>query len=123
MTDKYLVKRVNYYRVTVDGKTAYYTKYEELGYGFAKVMRNGKWGLLNPSGQVWGRIEFSKIHGKFCGGFIRVEKNGKFGYADKESGRFIGCIFDYAEDFVNGRATVKYKGKMRVINAVGKFVD
>lgn len=123
MERMYSVIPVTYYRVTANGKTSYYSKYEELDQGFARVMKNGKWGILTPQGNVWGRMEFSKIHDKFCDGLIRVEKEGKFGYADRETGRFIECVFDKAADFNNGIAKVKFGGSERIINSIGKFVD
>lgn len=116
-------KIIEYFRVDVNGKTTYYTKYEEIGDGYAKVMKNGKWGILSPCGNVWGRTEFSKIGDSFSENMIRVYQNGKVGYADRETGRFIGCIFDSAEDFKDGTAKVCYKGNKRTINTVGKFID
>lgn len=113
---------VKYYRVIVKGKDSYYTKYEELDNGFAKVMKNGKWGILNPNGTVWGRMEYSKIPGEFHEDMIRVEKDNKVGFADRESGRFIECIFDEAYDFENGYAKVVYKQRECYINRVGKII-
>jgi len=123
MEKKYLVVQVTYYRVRAHGKTRYYTKYKELGEGYAAVMRNGKWGILTPNGNIWGRIEYSYIHMGIVENMIRVEKNGKYGYADIETGRFINCIFDYAYDFHDGKAKVRYKDEYRTINTAGKFID
>ena len=116
-------KIIEYFRVDVNGKVTYYTKYVEIGDGFAKVLKNGKWGILNPYGNIWGRTEFSGIGDKFSEDMIRVYQKGKVGYADRETGRFISCTFDSGEDFKNGVAKVQYKGKERIINTVGKFVD
>ena len=94
---------IQYYSVTTNGRIRYYTKYEKLEDGVVKVMKNGKWGFLNNEGNIWGKMEFSKIHSEIHEGFVRVEKGGKFGYADLEAGRFIDCIYDSAEDFKNGK--------------------
>jgi len=123
MEKRYTIVPETYYRITVGEKATLYSQYEELDDEFAKVMKDGKWGILNPNGTVWGKIEFTRIHDGFNDGFIRVEKDGKYGYADKETGRFIDCVFDYAEDFCNGVANVRYNGEERIINFVGKFVD
>lgn len=116
-------KIIEYFRVDGNGKSVYYTTYIKIGDGFAKVLKNGKWGILNPCGKIWGRTEFSGIDDKFSEGIIRVYQNGKVGYADKETGRFIECVFDSGEDFKNGVAKVIYRGKERTINTIGKFVD
>lgn len=123
MEKKYSVVPVRYYRIIVDGKTRYYTKYKELGKGYAAVMKNGNWGILTPEGNIWGRMEYSYIYPEFSENMIRVEKNGKYGYADIETGRFIDCIFERARDFHDGKAQVKYHGEDRTINSVGKFID
>lgn len=116
-------KVIKYYRISANGKVTYYTRYEKLGDGFYKVMKNGRWGILNPWGTVWGNIEYTKIYSKFHEGIIRVQKNEKLGFADKETGRFIECVFEQAEDFKNSTSLVVYKGDARKINALGKFID
>lgn len=123
MEKKYSVIPVTCYQVKVKGKISHYAKYKELGQGYAAVMKNGKWGILTPDGNIWGRIEYSYIHMGIIENMIRVEKNGKYGYADIETGRFINCIFDYAYDFHDGKAKVSYKDEYRIINTVGKFVE
>lgn len=123
MEKKYSVLPVTCYRVSVKGKVSHYAKYKELGEGYAAVMNNGKWGILTPYGNIWGKMEYSYIYPEFSENMIRVEKNGKYGYADKETGRFIDCIFEYADDFHDGKAKVKYQGEYRMINTVGKFID
>ena len=123
MEKKYSVVPVTVYRVSMKGKKRYYTKYKDLGDGYAAVMKKGKWGILTPEGNIWGRMEYSYIYAGFSENMLRVEKNGKYGYADKEAGRFIDCIFDHADDFHDGKAKVKYQGEYRVINTVGKFID
>ena len=132
MNDKYYLTRIRYrrkgkiieyYRIDVNNKRVYYSKYEELDDGFAKVMKNGRWGILTPQGNVWGALEFSNIASSFSEDMIRVSKNGKIGYADKATGRFINCIFDSAEDFNGGEAKVVYNGQKRIINFSGKFID
>ena len=115
-------KTVEYYRIDGNNKTVYYTKYEELDGGFAKVMKYDRWGILNPSGIIWGMREFDSIADDFSEDIIRVYKNGKVGYADRSTGRFIGCVFDSGEDFKNGVAKVCYNGKECTINSIGKIV-
>lgn len=117
-------KIIEYYRIDVNNKRVYYSKYEELDDGYAKVMKNGKWGILTPNGNVWGQMEYTSIASSFSEDMIRVSMGGKIGYADKSTGRFIPCIFEAAEDFHEGVARVKCKnGKWRTINTVGKFID
>ena len=116
-------KIIEYFSVDVHNRRVYYTKYEELDDGYAKVMKNGKWGILTPQGTIWGSLEFTSIASTFSEDMIRVSKNGKFGYADKATGRFIGCIFDSAENFNGGKANVLYKGRKCVINTCGKIIN
>ena len=116
-------KIIEYFRVEVNRKVSYYTEYQEIGDGYAKVMKNGKWGIITPDGNIWGKMEFSKIGNRFCENFVKVYKNNKVGFADKETGRFIECIYESAEDFALSTAKVQYKGRVRTINALGQFVD
>lgn len=113
---------INYYRVTVDRKTSYYTKYEELDNGYAKVMKNGKWAILTPCGKMLGKKEYAKIY-EFYEDMIRVKKNSKYGYINRNSERIIDCIYEKAGDFKNGVAEVLYKGNKYKINKLGRLLD
>ncbi len=50
MSKNYTVTPVTYYKVRSKGTTSHYTKYEEMQYDFAKVMKNGRWSVLDPNG-------------------------------------------------------------------------
>lgn len=123
MEKRYQVVPVRVFRVSVNGKVNYYTHFIELGDDYAKVMSNGKWGILTPSGNIWGEIEYDEIF-NFSEDIIRVKKGEKFGYLDRKTGRVISrCVYDKAFDFNNGIAKVFIEGKYRHINVIGKFID
>lgn len=123
MEKKYEVVPVKFYRVTVNGKVIYYAHYIEMGNGYAKVMKNGKWGILNPYGNILGRIEYSEIFDP-REDVARVMRDGKYGYIDIKKNRIIcDCIYDKAFDFEHGIARVVERGKIRRINILGIYVD
>jgi hypothetical protein len=53
---------------------------------------------------------------------IRVRKNGYYGYLINRGYFIIPCIFDYAEDFKNGKAKVKQNGIEFLIDEKGNKI-
>ena len=123
MEKKYEVVPVSLYKVTVNGTVTYYSQFVEMSDGYAKVMKNGKWGILTPCGNILGKIEYSEIY-DFCDDIARVVKNGKYGYVDRKREKVItDCIYDKATNFKYGLADVIINKKKRRINILGKYID
>ena len=53
---------------------------------------------------------------------MRVEKNKKFGFIDKEGRTVINHEYDFAIPFTNGLSIVLVDGKSGYINKNGKYV-
>jgi hypothetical protein len=60
--------------------------------------------------------------GKFSDGMAIVSQNNKYGFIDADGREAIPPIYDYAYDFKNGSAEVKFQNKWRVIDKTGKVV-
>lgn len=90
---------------------------------YAKVLKNGKWGLIDQSGKLIIDCKFESISSYFQQGLAPVKLNGKYGYIDKKGNIVIECKFDDANDFSdNGLAVVGKDDKYGYINTAGKFV-
>ena len=50
-----------------------------------------------------------------------VNNTKKYGYMNKKLKVVIPCVFDYAENFVENYAIVKYQGKDGLIDTKGNF--
>jgi hypothetical protein len=51
-----------------------------------------------------------------------VERNGKFGFINEAGEEVIEPKFDYIGPFKNGRAIVRYDGKLEVIDTEGNVL-
>jgi len=54
---------------------------------------------------------------------MAVGNNGKYGYMDCDGNIAIDFLFDYASDFVEGRAYVIASGERKIILATGETVE
>jgi hypothetical protein len=90
---------------------------------YAKVLKNGKWGLIDQAGKLIIDCKFESLSSYFDQGLAPVKLNGKHGYIDKKGNIVIECKFDDANDFSdNGLAVVGKDDKYGYINTTGKFV-
>ena len=86
-----------------------------------RVIKNGKWGMLDKNGKILGDIEYNSIS-PFYEGISRVEKDGKFGYVDEKFNFIVKPKYDYGYYFTNGFAIVKNNNKAGFINKKGKEI-
>lgn len=122
MKRRYGVTEVTHYRIYAGGKTFYYTKFIELDDGYAKVMKNDRWGIIDNKGDVVCPLKYSHI-GELSNGMIIIYDGYRYGYFSKETNSVWPCIFDKACPFDGDTAKVVYQGKNRIINKHKKFVD
>lgn len=122
MKREYGVIPVTHYRILINGQTHYYTKYEEIGDGYAKVMKNDKWGLLDYKGNRVCPLAYKSL-GDLVHGMMTVFDGYRYGYFSKETGTVWPCIFEMAYPFEGDTAKVIHEGKERTVNKQGKFVD
>lgn len=103
---------------------------EEMGSlqeGLIAVMIKGKWGFINPRGQIVIAPQFEDQSDQdywpgFVNGLAEVKSNGKWGYINR-SGKFaIPPQFDEAKPFDGNIAAVYLNGKWGYINRRGQFV-
>lgn len=72
--------------------------------GIWPVRRGEVWGFLHPDGRVVGMgFDGAMSYG---GGLARVNRGGKWGFADKDATVVIECIYDDAYGFEDDRASV-----------------
>ena len=96
--------------------------------GLALVYRDGKWGVIDRSGQaviepqyeVWATGPGSSA--AFQDGLAAVMIGGKFGYIDTNGQIVIEPQFTGAEGFWNGLARVELEGQYGYIDRDGQFV-
>jgi hypothetical protein len=66
-------------------------------------------------------LEYGQVN-NFAEGLACVEKNGKFGFINKEGKELVKCQYEAAKPFKNGTARVFDDGKWFYINKSGKCV-
>ena len=122
MKREYGVIEVTHYRVLVRGQTFYYTKLIDIGDGYAKVMKNDRWGVIDNKGDRVCPLGYKSI-GDLVNGMMVVFDGYRYGYFSKETRTIWPCIFEMAFPFDGDTANVVYEGKTRIINKKCEFVD
>ena len=85
------------------------------------IYENGKWGFINPKGELKIKAKFHVI-GAFAEGLAPVRESAYYGYIDTNGIYSIEAQFDYAESFNNGMAKVFRNGKAYFINRQGETI-
>ncbi|MDR1925882.1 MAG: WG repeat-containing protein [Planctomycetaceae bacterium] len=70
-----------------DGTSLKYDDACDFREGFARVKRNGKWGIIDKTGNEIVSVEYDEVC-EFHEGFARVKRNGKWGFVG-ENGQGI----------------------------------
>ena len=90
--------------------------------GYAIVILNEKWNLINTNGDFIGDQWFDDV-GNFSNGYAIVQLNGKFNFINP-NGEFIGNKwFDNISDFKDGFAKVILNDKWNFINTNGDILS
>lgn len=78
--------------------------------GLAKFEQNGKWGFIDPSGNISISVKFNAV-GRFSEGIANVQgENGLWGYIDKSGRWIVDPQFACSGRFVQGLAGVYVNG-------------
>lgn len=98
-----------------------YTRQAVFESGYAKVERNGKFGLIDKTGKrifnyLYDAIGSSKSFPVAC------QRNGKWGYVRKDFTRSVPYLYDVAKPFYNQAAVVAKNGKFGLIDETGAFI-
>ena len=99
--------------------------YEDVAYetnGLLRVKKDGKYGFVNPNGDVVIPVQYDKVR-YFNNGSCCALKDGKYGYIDKQGNTIIPFVYDEAwsfDDGLNGgNALVLKDNKAYYIDAKG----
>lgn len=80
------------------------------------------YGFVDKKGKEFIKPQFKQI-GEFSGGLCNVQnKEGKWGFIDKNGIIKINFQFDYSTSFYDGKAAVKFGDKWGVIDDEGKYI-
>lgn len=99
--------------------------YEEVKYfeeGLAVVKKDDKWGIIDLNGDIIVPFNYDEFEykPKYSDGLLRAKVGEKWGYVDKKGQLIIPAIYDYAKEFSEGLAVVKFdSGKYAVIDTEG----
>lgn len=100
-------------------KLDFYSKVGKFKEGFAKVEKDGKYGVIDEEYNEVISCVFEEIS-PFLDDIAIVRKNGKYGCVDNEGHEIVSCIYDNSIEFNRGVAIVERDGLMGVINKRGE---
>lgn len=86
------------------------------------LLLKGKLTKLNKSSLNDKNIEYRIVDGYSEGFAVIINNDLDYGFIDLEKNIVIDFIFDYAENFKNGYAKVKFKGVFKTINYEGTII-
>ena len=88
--------------------------------GFAKVITKGKIGIIDTTGEKVVPAIFDAIGAYLPKGLTAVKKKGKWGYMNPETRLVISYDYEFAGEFINGKAIVRNDMGFGIINEDGK---
>jgi hypothetical protein len=97
----------------------------DFKFGVARVIEQGKWGLINTSGDYIIRPRFNDIKPFDDNGLAIVQygdSNTKFGVINTRGEFITSTNYNYIYPFSEGFAAVKYKDKYGYINTNGQLI-
>lgn len=110
-----------------DGTFLLFTEYDQIVYHsnfhLFLVQKNGLWGLIQRSRKVILPVEFQELkYLEYNGPCIIGMKNGRYGFYSVAGKKYFGRDWEYADQFSEGLAAVRDKGKWGYINTAGATV-
>jgi hypothetical protein len=121
-------------RVKLNGKWGYIDtrgeeiiipKYDEAGnfnQGLAGVCINGRWGLISKNGELKGKLVYDAIFNDEGMLFIRVNRDTKTGYINKEGRVVIPVKYDEVINYNDEAVVVRLDKKWGAYDSTGKLV-
>ncbi len=88
---------------------------------YAKVMKEGKWAIIDLKARLVTQFAFDDIE-LFNNGLAKVRYKNKYGYIDARANLKIDFLYDEASNFKNGYAFVKRDKQWGIIDLQGKFI-
>lgn len=113
-------------------KNIYYDDVYSFSEGMSRVVKNGKYGFMDQTGNVAINLEYDYVR-DFFDGFAAVSKggtwydeegyvDGKWGFIDSTGKVVVPIIYDKVCDFSEGLAAVVKDGKLGFVDTTGKVV-
>lgn len=104
-----------------------YEKITNFSDGLAAVLKDGKWGFINKTGELVIPFIVNDSEGNSYGphfneGIACVEVNNKYGYINERGEFILPAIYEEAKSFSEGIAAVKKDGKWGYIDKTGKYI-
>lgn len=116
------IKRNNQWGfMSIDKRMIIPCEFDKIHYfteGYAMVMKNGEWGVINYKGEII--VPFSIT--LFPDGLACVCFNNKYGFINGSGGLEIPIRYDFAKDFSEGIAVVKENHQFGFINNKGQVI-
>jgi len=98
----------------------------DIGYSFvdgvAQVSLNNKCGYVDKSGKEITTLKYEVCSLRFSEGLAWVSLNWKYGFVNQTGEEVIPHIYDYANNFSQGKAEVEIKNKVFSIDRTGKCI-
>lgn len=89
--------------------------------GFYKVMRHGKFGLIDRTGKVIAEPIYQRM-GLFSEGKLQAMKNGLYGFIDQTGAEVIPFIYPWAGYYMNGQSYTRNGSNVHFLNHQGDTV-
>lgn len=86
------------------------------------VYNDSLWAWYNNAGKLVVEPQYEDVGYGLADSFLRVKKNGVWGYIDIYGNEKIPFLFEFACNFENGKAYVVLNGKVSYINHSGKVL-
>ena len=108
-------------KISKNWRDKYVIVLDDFYKGFALVMLNGKFGLVNTKGEEVVPPKYDDVN-DFYHGFARVQLNGKYGFVNTEGVEIVPPMYDDVWNFNDGFAPVELNRKYGFINTQGEEV-
>ena len=87
--------------------------------GYAKVLVDGKYGFIDPHGNIYISMQYSDA-GYVSNGMIPIKINGKWGFVNTDEKLSVQPYYDQVWPFHKGAAIVYLNGKYNLVNKEGE---
>jgi len=90
--------------------------------GFASVMTDGHWGVINETGETVFTHDFAALHEFYEGRALALDQDGRYGFVDTTGTVVVPFIYEMALDFSEGLAAVCRDGKWGYLDTAGSLI-
>jgi len=113
--------------INTEGETVIEPRFKEafsFHEGLAAAL-DKKWGFIDKSGNwvIPPQFYWPGLHGGFSEGLCRIEfKKSRWGYIDKSGKTVLEPVYEVANSFKDGKASVTVDGKVGIIDRSGRYL-